>query len=294
MASRKDQKAQAREQRLAQEREAAASAQRKQRLQIVAGIAAIAVVVVVVIIVVASGGSKTVNTDPTSKTNVRASKQVNDMLDGIPQPAGQNITIGNPNAKVTITEFGDLECSACDELDIPRGWQSPDGASEGFEGSGTLDQVITNLVKTGKAKLEYRSLETATGNDKTPGMWTSQQAAANAAALQGKGWNFVEIFYSEQGPEAAKYVDDSYIENIAKQVKGLNYAQWLKDWKSNKAATSKVKSDNTAGIQLDSTNTATNDEVATPTVWVKGPKSQHIFVGEATYSAIEAVVNANL
>jgi protein-disulfide isomerase len=294
MASRKDQKAQAREQRLAKEREASEAAQRRQRLQIVGGIAAIAVVVVVVIFVIAgSGGSKGPSSDPASKTNQKAAKQVNDMLDGIPQGAGQDITLGNPKAKVTITEFGDLECSVCDELDTPSGWRSPDADTEGYAGSGVLDQVITNLVKTGKAKLVYRSLETATGSGGSPKMWTTQQAAANAAALQGKGWNYVELFYNEQGYEKADYVTDAYLEGIAKQVKGLNYGQWFKDWKNNKAVTSKVAADNNAGIQLDSTNTATGDQVATPTLWIQGPKSQHIFVGGTSYSSIASIVNAN-
>jgi protein-disulfide isomerase len=291
MASRKDQKAQAREQRLAQEREAQAAAQRTQRLQIIGGIVAIAVIVVVVVIVISSsgGGNKSVSTDPASKTNVKAATQANDLVDGIPQPSGSAITLGNPNAKVTITEYGDLECSACDEFDTPAGWRSPDANSENFAGSGYLDDIIKNLVRTGKAKLVYRSLETATANGKTPSMWTSQQAAANAAALQGKGWNFVEIFYNEQGYEGATYVNDAYIENIAKQVKGLDYNQWYKDWKHNEKTSTQVGAENTAGTQLDSPT----GQVATPTLYVKGPKSSKLFVGNATYDGVAAAVNAN-
>ena len=59
MASRKEQKEQARAARIAQEQHAAAKAQRTRRLQIFGGVIAIAVIVIVVAIVVSSGGSST-------------------------------------------------------------------------------------------------------------------------------------------------------------------------------------------------------------------------------------------
>ena len=44
-----------------------------------------------------------------------------------------------------------------------------------------------NEVRSGKVKLVYRSLETATGNGPNPGVFPTQQAAALAAGLQSKG-----------------------------------------------------------------------------------------------------------
>jgi protein-disulfide isomerase len=292
MASRKDQKAQAREQRLAKEREAQAAAQRTQRLQLVGGIVAIAVIVVVVLIVVSGSSSpKKASSDPTSKANKQAQAHVSSLLNGVQQPSGKYVMLGNPNAKVTITEYGDLECPACDALETPKGWENTSLQEYGEPGTGTLDAIIEKYVKTGKAKLIYKSLETATGgaDAKTPYMWTPQQAAANAAALQGKGWNFVELFYLEQGAEGTKWVDDQFIEGIAKQIPGLNYAQWMKDWKTNKDASSQVTADNTAGTQLDSPT----GEVATPTLYIKGPKSSKLFVGDATVENVSAAIDAN-
>jgi protein-disulfide isomerase len=292
MASRKDQKAQAREQRLAKEREAAESAQRKQRLQIIGGIAAIAVVVVVVIIVISgSSSSPKPSADPNSAANKSAQAHAASLLNGVQQTPGKSVMLGDPKAKVTITEYGDLECPACDALETPKGWENSSLQAYGTPGSGTLDALIDKYVKTGKAKLVFKSLETATGGEdaKTPYMWTPQEAAANAAALQGKGWNFVELFYLEQGAEGTKWVDDSFIEGIAKQINGLNYAQWMKDWKSNKETSTQVTADNTAGTQLDSPT----GEVATPTLYVTGPKSSKLFVGNATVENVSAAIDAS-
>jgi protein-disulfide isomerase len=291
MASRKDQKAQAREQRLAQEREAAQSAQRKQRLQIVAGIAAIAVVVVVVVIIVSSGGGvPKPSANPNSAANKSAQEHATSLLNGVQQTPGKFIMLGNPKAKVTITEYGDLECPACDALETPKGWENSSLQAYGTPGSGTLDAIIDKYVKTGKAKLFYKSLETATGSDSTPQMWTPQQSAANAAALQGKGWNFVELFYLEQGAEGTTWVNDRFIEAVAKQINGLDYAKWLKDWRTNSGATSQVSADNTAGTQLDSPT----GQVATPTLYVTGPKKSALFVGNGTVENVSSAVDANL
>ncbi len=291
MASRKEQKEQAREQRLAQEREVKAAAQRKQRLQIIGGIAAIAVIVIVVVVVITSGGSSAPATsNPTTAANKTAQNHVNSILAGIQQPASNKFILGNPNAKVTVTEYGDLECSACDALDTPSGWENASLKEYGEPGTGTLDSLISKYAKGGDVNFVYKSLETATGSGKTPGEWTSQQAAANAAALQGKGWHFIELFYLEQGAEGTTYVNDSFIEGIAKQIPGLDYSKWYSDWKNNPQTTAQVSADNTSGTQLDTPS----GQVATPTIYVSGPKHKALFIGNANVANVSAAIEKNL
>ena len=50
--------------------------------------------------------------------------------------------------------------------------------------------------------------------------------AALAAGQQDKMWYFVELFYHEQGREYTNYVTESYLDGLAKQVPGLNLAEW--------------------------------------------------------------------
>ncbi len=105
--------------------------------------------------------------------------------------------------------FGDLECPICKKFTL-----------------GALPTIIQKWVRTGKLKIEYRSLETAT---REPEVFKTQQVAALAAGKQNKMWNFIETFYHEQGEEDSGYVTESYLQNIASQVPGLNLAQWTSD-----------------------------------------------------------------
>ena len=67
---------------------------------------------------------------------------VDSTLAGIPQSGN---VLGNPNAPVTITEYGDLVCPTCAAFAHRRPSRRSSPA----------------LVKTGKAKLVYRAFETA-------------------------------------------------------------------------------------------------------------------------------------
>ncbi|HTW12302.1 MAG TPA: thioredoxin domain-containing protein, partial [Solirubrobacteraceae bacterium] len=202
-----------------------------------------------------------------SPADKAAAKRVQSLLAGIPQSTGN--VLGKASAPVTVTEFGDLECSVCDEFDLPAGVTSP----AGVPGTGILPTIIQQDVATGKVKLVYKSLETASADPANAKMWTTQQAAANAAGLQGKGWNYVELFYNEQGAEDTPYVTMSYLEGLAKQIPGLNYSKWLHDLNSDQAIRNQVASDNTEGAQLDL------GKASTPTIWIQGPKNDAQFAG---------------
>jgi peroxiredoxin/predicted DsbA family dithiol-disulfide isomerase len=128
---------------------------------------------------------------------------VSSLLAGIQQ---QGNTLGDPKAPVTVQYFGDLQCPACKLFTLS-----------------TLPSLIEGYVRTGKLKIEYRSLETAT---RQPGVFAAQQIAALAAGRQNKMWNFIELFYQEQGREHSGYVTKSYVQGLAQQVSGLNLIEW--------------------------------------------------------------------
>jgi protein-disulfide isomerase len=179
-------------------------------------------------------------------------------LAGIPQ-SGQ--TLGSPSAPVTITEYADLECPVCDAFALPTNRNTSDGTP----GTGYLDQLIKQYVRPGKAKLVFRSLETATGNGPNSSMWTPQQSAAYAAGLQGKAWYYIELFYYEQQSETSTYVTQSFLQGIAQEIPGLNVSKWNSDRQSQKLA-SQVATDGQAGLA--------HGFSATPTIVVQGPKGQ--------------------
>jgi protein-disulfide isomerase len=265
MASRAEQKAQARAARIEREQKEAESAARRRRLMMLGGVVVVAAVVLIVAIVASSsgGGGTNASNNPTSASAKAALSRVDSLLAGIPE-VGDN-GLGKSTAPVTVTEYGDLECSVCDEFALATGYQT----AEGGPGSGYENQLISQYVRSGEVKLVYKSLETATSGSTSPisDVFQAQQAAAYAAGLQGKAWYYIELFYNEQGPEDSAYVTNAYLDNIAKQIPGLNYAEWAAD-RTKASLIAQVNSENSAGTAVDA------GSASTPTIVVSGPKGQ--------------------
>ena len=242
------------------------------------GVVALAVVIVAVAIAISTssggGGNAVKANSAAGRADVAA---VNSLLSGIPQ---SGTTLGNPKAPVTITEYADLECPVCDTFALP----SSRNTSAGTPGSGYFDQLVNQYVRTGKAKIVYRSLETATGNGPNASMWNQQQAAAEAAGLQNKGWDYIELFYYEQQPETSQYVSPSFLQSLAQQIPGLNLASWNANRQSS-ALQSQVISDGNKAGSLGFT--------ATPTIVVRGPKGQATPIQSlpSSYNEITSEIN---
>ena len=203
--TRKQRREQSRAQRKALEEAEAAGAQRRKRL-IQLGSVAGAVVVIIAVILIAtsgSGGHKGLVVPKKAGETPKVVTDVTGLLAGIPQNGN---TLGDPKAPVTMQYFGDLECPICKEFT-----------------EGALTTLITKYVKTGKLKIEYRNLETAT---REPETFKTQQAAALAAGKQQKAWYYIELFYHEQGQEDSEYVTEKYLQSLAAQVPGMNLANW--------------------------------------------------------------------
>jgi protein-disulfide isomerase len=128
---------------------------------------------------------------------------VTSLLRGIPE---EHERLGNPDAPLTLSYFGDLECPTCRYFTL-----------------NTLPTIIKEFVRPGKLKIEYHSFKSATAE---PDIFKEQQVAALAAGQQDKMWYFVELFYHEQGQENTNYVNEGYLDGLARQVPGLNLTEW--------------------------------------------------------------------
>ena len=186
MASRKEQREEARKQREEREAEEAKKQRRKRRIWQFGGGGVALVAIIVVLIVVLSSGDD--NKGPT-KTEAQNTES---LFAGIAQ---NGITLGNPEAKVTIYEFADLQCPFCKQYTMT-----------------VFPQLVERYVKPGKVKMVWRNL-TFIGPDSV----TAARAAA-AAGVQNKLWDFIDLFYMNQGTENTGYVTDKFIDNIAKEV----------------------------------------------------------------------------
>jgi protein-disulfide isomerase len=212
--TRKQRRDQARTERKAAEEAVAANAERRKRLTQLGGAVAVVVVAIVVILLITSGGGKGKPVVVGSNAANNEVAKVEAILSGTTQKAN---VLGSPTAPVTLQYFGDLECPVCAQFTL-----------------GALPTIIQKWVKTGKLKIEYRNLSTATGNaehggSEPEGTFNRQQAAALAAGKQNKAWNYIELFYHEQAEEDSGYVTESFMQGIAKQIPGLNLTTWTAD-----------------------------------------------------------------
>ena len=247
MASRTKQKEEARARRLAEEQARAQRMRRQQRLRMVGGTVLGAIVIVVVLVLVNSGGGKKGGLQTGTQANA-TSASVNQLLTGIPQSGA---TLGNPKAPVTMTYYGDYQCPVCKDFTV----------------SGGFPQLVANDVRSGKVKVVYKSFCTATCNGPDPNVFNTQQVAGLSAGEQSKFWQFTELFYHEQGQEDTTYVNENYLQGLAKQIPGLNLTTWQSD-RNNASLTSQVNSDQSTARSIGVSGT--------PTLIFKGPKGQAV------------------
>jgi protein-disulfide isomerase len=175
----------------------------RQRLrQIASGAAFLAVCAVAVLIVVSmAGGGSGGDTDLEDVALVR------DQLRGIPE---HGTVLGDPEAKVRVIEYGDLQCPICREFSIQ-----------------TTPDIIDRLVRPETASYELRQW-TVIGPPPHEQSVAAAKAAL-AAAEQGRYWNYVELFYRNQGGEESGYVTDAFLTAIARGAGVADIPKWDRD-----------------------------------------------------------------
>ena len=158
---------------------------------IIAGAVAAAVAAALIVGSLALGGGSSGSTTTATGSTVS--------LTGIAQ---QGTVLGNPNAKVELSQYEDLQCPICKEY-----------MNDAFPA------VVDEYVKTGKVKVDFRGLDFI-GADSEKAL-----RIALAAGKQNKLWDVVELFYIEQGTENTGWVTDAKIDEILAQVPGLDAAK---------------------------------------------------------------------
>ena len=253
-----------------QERQAAAKSKQRQRYTLLGGAVAIAIVAVVVAIIVSSSGGGSSPTGLQHGNHAgRTYGQVSHLLSGIPQTG---VTLGNPHAPVTLTYYGDLQCPICRDFTLS-----------------TFPQFVQGQVRTGHVKVRYRSFCTASCNNTSSSdpqaLFNTQQVAAYAAGKQRLFWQYLELFYHEQGQEGTAYVTPNFLNGLARQIPGLNMSQWTTD-RGNPSLLAQVQGDERAA--------ATQQLTGTPTLIMTGSKGSETVQGSAgalpDYSNLAAAV----
>ncbi len=172
-------------------------------------------------------------------------------------------TLGSADAKVTIDAWEDFRCTAC------------------FDFTTSVEpQLVTDYVKTGKAKLVYHDLLEIDAMSTPPS--TESRDAANAALCandQGQFWPFHDWLFANQSPrEAAGAFTLDRLVMLGKDV-GLNMTTF-EPCVRNGTHLAEVAAEQTA---------APASAQGTPSVYINGT-----LTADASYATISAAIDAAL
>ena len=210
------------------------------------GCALIACIAVVAALVVAHFGQtirnnlSSVSLDPTITTmaNNMPQSQLPDVVmpPARDHPQADGNKMGDPNAPVKMTEFGDFQCTYCKEF-----WTD------------TETQIVDTYVKTGKVQYAYRSAGNWVSANIGQGSVESQDAAmaAYCAADQNKFWQMHDALFANGLGEDAGSFTDPRLQAIA-QIVGLDMSAFNSCYSSHKyldQVNQDFKDARTAGIQ---------------------------------------------
>ena len=173
--------------------------------------AAVSVAVLVALIAVSRSGlpeggwppePSPLSQDSDGTTTARGTREVRAELSGLRQDGA---VIGRAGAPVTVTEYGDLQCPLCG----------------GFAATG-VPKLLSGPVADGEVKLEYENWAIFGPQS------TKAAKAALAAGEQDRMWDFVSLFYRNQGTENTGYVTDGFLSAIAEGA-GVDMRRWNRD-----------------------------------------------------------------
>src|SRR3954452_16958558 len=223
--------------------------------QIASGVAFLAVCVIGVLIVIsqAGGGSG-------GDTHLEDVGVVKDQLQGIEQ---RGTVLGDPHAKVKVIEYGDLQCPVCKGFSVD-----------------TAPDVIDQVVRKGTASYDFRQWTVIGEAPHTQS--TLAAKAALAASEQGRYWNYVELFYRNQGTEDSGYVTDPFLTAIAKGAGVPDIAKWNRDRRSGIGD---------RGLARTTAEAGTLGFTGTPSFVVEGPGGKQTLTS-ASLDDIESAIQA--
>ena len=170
--------------------------------------------------------------------------------------------LGNPNAPVTLVEFGDFQCFFCNKF---------------FHDTEHL--LFTKYVETGKVKVIFKDF-TIIGPDSV-----NAAHGARCAEDQGMFWEYHDVLYNNWNGENNGWASSENLFRFADEI-GLNVEEWNKCMLAKTHQQSIINSNNDA---------RTLGLTGTPAFFVIGPDNQVTKIGGAQpYDVFERILDAEL
>lgn len=218
--------------------------------------AVVAALVVVGVLVGVSLANRGGDDDKLTSVAPASVEEVQGLLAGIPQKGN---VLGEADAPVTITEFGDIACPACK------------AASETV-----IPELITRYVKPGRVKMVFRPVAIVRPQD------VSEVGAlgAEAAADQNAMWSFSELLYRNQGDEQQDWLTEEGMRDAVSKL-GLDVDAWNSSFAGSGVADRFIASRDafiSQGLQ------------ATPTFVIEGPAGTQAIEGAGSMSDFETAL----
>jgi protein-disulfide isomerase len=174
----------------------------RRRLWQLGGALLLAAVVVVTIALAAGGGD---DGRPVRQPGERLAgeRESRTLLAGLPQDGA---VLGEPDAPVTLVEFADLQCPFCARY-----------------ATTVFPELVRRYVRGGQVRMIFRDVAFLGTDSVRAGQM------AGALASQDKLWNFVDLFYVNQGAENSGYVTDPFLRKVARAISGADVERAMAD-----------------------------------------------------------------
>lgn len=187
--------------------------------------------------------------------------KLNDKIAVILQDGSKSNVMGDPNAPVTIIEYGDYQCPYCRLF-----WED------------TESKIIETYVKTGKVFLIYRSAGSFIGPESG-----AAAEASYCAGDQGKFWEYRDILYQNQTGENVGAYSTRNLLKFAESL-GLNQSLFSDCLNSHKYADR---------VAQDATDMLADGVRATPSFLINGTLVEGAQPWDVFQQAIEAALLGN-
>ena len=252
MASRKEQKERLKAERLARESDEQAKERRRRLVQYGSAAAFLAICAVAALIIISQSG------DGSGGSGTKDSAVIQKQLKGIPQ---HGTVLGDPKAKVSVIEFGDLQCPACQQFSTD-----------------TAPGLISGPVSDGDVNYEFRQYLIIGPDSKT---------AAEAALAAGRAEPILELHRAllpQPGARELRLRDRRLPRERRQGGGGPDIAKWNKDRQDPKW--DKV-------LQKIQTEASTLGFSSTPSFLVEGPGGRNTASGVLSLSELQSLIKSS-